>query len=238
MSEFRRGLMMTSSIFDEYGYIKAGKVAHFDGIDKGETANAWTDLITGNILTLTGSATELTNGWSMPGGTGNYFRGNGYTWGSSTTQRYTSEVCIVYNSGATQAMVFATDSGTYFRPMFFFNASDENPHLRGVNAYQTIGSTWSFTPANDNVYTISASQSLAICNGTSLTLNGSGGGRWNMDSQAGYFKISGRRRGSTNTLPFKGTIYSIRVYDRELTSDEVLNNQRVDNTRFNLGLTI
>lgn len=34
-----------------------------------------------------------------------------------------------------------------------------------------------------------------------------------------------------------GNIYCIRIYDRELTAQEILANQAVDNTRFNLGLT-
>ena len=36
---------------------------------------------------------------------------------------------------------------------------------------------------------------------------------------------------------FTGNVYCIRIYDRELTAQEILANQAIDNTRFNLGLT-
>lgn len=36
----------------------------------------------------------------------------------------------------------------------------------------------------------------------------------------------------------KRAIYSIRYYNRHLTDDEILYNQRVDNIRFNLGLNL
>lgn len=226
------------SPYDEYGYIKKGMVAHFDGIVKGDTANAWTDLINDIALTMSGTITATDDGWVFPGTTGAFFRKNGYTWQSG--KQYTSEVCIIPTSTTAQQMVFATDQGSSspnnYRPMLLLD--NTNNIIRGVNTYSSNGSLWSFTFSTNTVYTISASQSLAIVNGNKLTLSGSTGGRWNMGSQAGYFKISGRRRGSTNTLPFKGTIYSIRVYDRDLTEAEVLNNQRVDNERFNLGLSL
>lgn len=46
------------------------------------------------------------------------------------------------------------------------------------------------------------------------------------------------RRQSTTTGMFKGKIYSIRIYNRQLTEAEVLQNLSVDNLRFNLGLTL
>lgn len=36
---------------------------------------------------------------------------------------------------------------------------------------------------------------------------------------------------------FAGTIYAIRIYDRYLTADEMIANQKIDNERYNLGLT-
>ena len=37
---------------------------------------------------------------------------------------------------------------------------------------------------------------------------------------------------------FKGKIYSIRIYNRQLSAAEMVYNQKIDNKRFNLGLEI
>ena len=42
----------------------------------------------------------------------------------------------------------------------------------------------------------------------------------------------------TRSMKFKGVIYSVRVYNKRLTVDEMKHNQHVDNLRFNLGLNI
>lgn len=222
--------------YDEYGYVSTGKIVHFDGIVKGDTASSWTDLVNNIALAMSGTITSTDNGWVFPGSTGAFFRNNGYSWDGSTG--FTSEVCIIPTLSSGQ-MVFATDHGSStsnYRPMLYIDVT--NAYLRGNNTYDTNGVQWNFTLATDTIYTISASESLAIVNGEELTVKSSTGARWNMNSQGGYFKISGRRRSSTNSLPFKGTLYSIRVYNRVLTKAEVLNNQQVDNTRFSLGLTL
>ncbi len=53
--------------FDEYGYIKDGRILHLDGLTKGNTDNAWTDLEQGLVFNIYGAVTELTNGYSLPG---------------------------------------------------------------------------------------------------------------------------------------------------------------------------
>lgn len=44
--------------------------------------------------------------------------------------------------------------------------------------------------------------------------------------------------GEAQVKMFDGRIYSVRIYNRRLTDDEILYNQRVDNLRFNLGLDL
>lgn len=39
-----------------------------------------------------------------------------------------------------------------------------------------------------------------------------------------------------NVTPFHGNLYSIRIYNRRLTAEEQLHNQKVDNARFNLNI--
>ena len=52
--------------------------------------------------------------------------------------------------------------------------------------------------------------------------------------------ISGFQVGycQNKNLNFNGIIHSIRIYNRSLTLEERLYNQKVDNIRFNLGLTL
>ena len=51
-------------------------------------------------------------------------------------------------------------------------------------------------------------------------------------------RIGCRMKNGVNEKFFKGTVHAIRVYDTILTMAEMLANQKVDNQRFNLGLTI
>ena len=48
----------------------------------------------------------------------------------------------------------------------------------------------------------------------------------------------GGRAGSASHYYANAKIYSIRIYSKKLTEAEMLNNQKVDNARFNLGLNI
>lgn len=53
-------------------------------------------------------------------------------------------------------------------------------------------------------------------------------------NSSGYISIGARQYG--NHFPFRGILHSIRIYNRFLTPEEILNNQRIDNQRFNLGI--
>lgn len=48
----------------------------------------------------------------------------------------------------------------------------------------------------------------------------------------------GYRQYSSVEMRLLGEIYCIRMYNRTLTDNEILHNQRIDNRRFNLGLNI
>lgn len=225
--------------YDEYGYINKGKVLHLDGIDKGDNANAWTDLVQGLVFNIYGDkygkVTQLAKGFSLPGYTGAYLCASATTTQIPNNQNATVEAC--FKPTAIQAgFIFAKFTSAY-SPMFFICADGD---IRGFNSASGAGRRWGAgLQANQN-YTASIEYDKSIVNGEEISLDGSTAGAYQMESQQNYARIGSRRRDSgigTGQDLFKGTVYSIRIYDHKLTSEEILHNQKVDNERFNLGLT-
>jgi hypothetical protein len=79
-----------------------------------------------------------------------------------------------------------------------------------------------------DIYSASWTNSRLAVNGEILTPSSGGGGASNSYIYIGYGP------GNTTDARFNGRIYSLRVYDRFLTSDEQLANYAVDKARFNL----
>jgi hypothetical protein len=58
-------------------------------------------------------------------------------------------------------------------------------------------------------------------------------------SDRNVWVLGGRTGYPTPTTPrylFNGEIYAVRIYNRTLNAEEMLNNQLIDNERFGLGL--
>lgn len=205
--------------YDEYGYVANGKVFHLDGIDKGNTANAWTDLIGGLVFSNIGSvsATSMTNSW--------YFSGNGninmkYTGSLPANEDYTVEACFLNENES--ACLFASNASQINRPVFYFDKTYKLLFLQYRNTYNII-------PEVSSAHCISLNLNVGVHNGELAPQ--SSATYWASDNNS---YVGRRSRGN----PFKGYIYSIRIYDRRLSEAEILNNQRVDNARFNLGLSL
>ena len=88
-----------------------------------------------------------------------------------------------------------------------------------------------------NKYTFSMNLNGGLFNGTQVNIN-SGTDYWSTNDSENRIRIGCRYNISSNANAFKGTIYAIRAYNRRISFAEMLNNQQVDNLRFNLGLTI
>lgn len=54
--------------YDQYGYIRKGLVFHFDGINKGDIENKWSDLIGEYTFPFNGVSTILEDGIQFNGG--------------------------------------------------------------------------------------------------------------------------------------------------------------------------
>jgi len=208
------------SPYDEFGYIKAGKVFHLDGINKGTTDGSWVDLVGGNVFENNGAVSNDTYF---------YFSNNGYLIGTSHygTIDYTVETC------------FAPDA--QFKGMVFQSGKDQTAGTNIV-LYQYLDdglflSKIPFYVLNPVVgnNTVSLNDNIGVQNG--VTISRSTRSDW--WAAVDNFLIGLNMYGNgAKRMYYTGKIYSIRFYDRRLTAEEILHNQQVDNARFNLGLSI
>ena len=205
--------------YDEFGYIKAGKVFHLDGINKGNDATAWTDLVMGIVFPLTSHSTVESDGVR--------FDGRGLLVSSTTISRTvipvgTSTIEMVYEPYASQFFMWGVGSSSV--PQYVKN----NAGAIGLNG------TNGFT--DDGFVVMSCNVNAGVGDGVVLE-RGSSALSFNVPYKANpYIWIGGRNYGGQ--YYYNGKILCIRAYDRLLTTDEMIYNQRVDNVRFNLGLNI
>ena len=206
-------------------YIQDNLVFHLDGINRGGTTGHWVDLIGGVDFALTG-CTEATDHIS--------FGGTGY--GTTSTDlnypfaNYTIEIVAAPN--------FTTPSA--FTVLFLTNGSNNIAFSMGATGMALTATSnrkkFPFSkPTNIVHYYIgSGSEYSVFINGNSVSL----------DSSSSYASVKGkpsigcRMDGSTAENKFDGNIYSIRVYQGNLTAEQRQQNLAVDNARFNMGLTL
>ena len=197
-------------------YITDGLIFHLDGIDKGGTANAWTDLVSGMVLT--GTATFVDNGVTFD----STHVLHSYTElpQDSAEPLFTVEVCC--SDVTTKGIVFASrdyyDGGVCVNLVYgqFFNNNAVN----------------SLPPAViPQTFTCSVNATARLLNGMQVTGYGSKQAWSNRGTNVG-----GRYFSTYNANGIVGTIHSIRVYNRRLTEEEMLHNQKIDIKRFNLNI--
>lgn len=196
-------------------YVQNGLVLHLDGKQKGNTADAWTSLVGSAVFTNYGATFNADN--VEFDGTDDYLTNSSFT--TPTCATGTIEVCferegtgtrVAYMPKTNQALSFGCISSV-------LNWSN--------NGNRT---TYSELPTKG---TVGVNNSRAVANGSTMSSYGNTymSGRSSSTSYIG-------RRSSGNY--FYGKIYSIRIYNRQLTLDEMKANQSVDNIRFNLGLEL
>lgn len=206
------------------GYIADGLVFHLDGIDRGDVTGQWKDIVGGRIATLTGTYTENTNNIYFNGGYGEFNSKPSIGKDDGTIETAvellayegTGRPTVSFGNNYIGGSISSQSSSGYGGAMRWF---DQNGSME----------CWRFpVDSLSLVMTASANSDIGICNGYNgekiTTSSWSSGG-----NLLAY-------RGSGNK--FIGKMYAVRIYDRKLSAAEMLINQRVDNTRFNLGLTI
>ena len=192
-------------------YIQDGLVFQLDGMDKGNVEGVWKDLIEGREFTLN-NCTLNSNNVEFNGT-------DSYCMSSDTIsyETYTLEVTFIRD----QIRGAVIDGGNDFQMVFLYTTSGDD--RRYISGRQVVAQT---RLDNVNILSIPTTgrpiSSLMPCpiipkNMTSSTANGT------------YIGCKG------NLVNFfKGKIYSIRVYNRDLTSEEMIHNQLLDIERFNL----
>lgn len=202
-------------------YVKDGLVFWLDGIDKGEGADTWVDKVGGHVFTNHGAVFNPDHV---------YLDGNAYLVGSTTQLFPTTEsgtIEVVFKKESEFGVIIVPPTGgtsatTVSQLSFGF-----------ISGYGLMWSNKTNRPKySDNLAwgSVSISLARALGGGEALTQNGSSYLSLNSNSPA---YIGKRNHSSTN--PFTGEIYCIRMYNRQLTEEEVLHNLAVDNQRFYLG---
>lgn len=229
MSIFRRRLMMhraETNPYDDFGYIKKGKTFHLDGIMKGNVADVWTDLVGGITFPIVSGVTFEDNHVHILN-TASIFAGSSsvripyetYTLEFVGKDSYMSVAYRVMFHGGTSNSIIIADSRNAVAPALVWTSPNKSKTL--LNA--TLNTVHIYSICNGLAYMdgVPAEYSDVPDNvnvGASVATLGSRGG----------------------SSPYKTTcdIYSVRVYNRKLSAEEMLYNQRIDNERFNLGLDI
>lgn len=211
-------------------YITDGLILYLDGIEKGSTPDAWTDLINGIVFTKKAGGVTFNSDNVQFGGSSNNCLQNTDNYVITKCNIGTIECCyrdiptsgvrtVFYSYGDSNGAICLQFNGTYAN---YCVGNSPRPN-NGIWEAETTG-------------TYSVSTALVMQNGESK----------GFASTTNYITrkyvgsiIGGSGRGSSTIYDcLGGKIHSLRVYNRHLTEEEVLHNQAIDNTRFHLGLEL
>ena len=229
MSMLLRRRMMHPAADD---YITDGLVMFLDGLNRGGVSGEWHDLIDDTVVVTLTNATEgrdgvtFTNGSSATSyGTFSKYVSVSYTVGTieSVTELNAIEVTgrtimSMQTNGTMGGTVASTGTDGY--PVARYYVSNAT-----VNAYKFTNN------APTTKLIISCNDDRGYCNGQAGTKYNTGAV---FSGGSGYWLA----RKANNNNPFNGVIHAIRLYNRKLTAEEILHNQRIDNARYHMGLTI
>lgn len=226
------------------GYVTSGLVLHLDGLNQGGTSGKWIDSVGNKEFVLTG-ATAASNGvlFDEEGEMGVYN-------GTNPEWMYTGctiEVCLTALSGfnTTNRVLFGNGVDSGIAAIYSAPSGSTKGWAFGVwshTSYTDLGNTSKRADSD----TISGAITLSM-NAERLVKNGSTNTGTLLQTRLGVAKnvaltVGGMlRTGDTlsdATFFANATIHEVRIYNRQLSEAEMLQNQRYDNERYNLGLTI
>lgn len=219
----RRRTMMNTDYPEPY--ISDGLVFHLDGICKGSDSNRWTSLVGNAYFTLNSSISTVENNAVVVNGTGPLSGSNAMVIPATTG---TIELCGQILTPVTTGFLFSSNNGSSNKPLSVVKYSN--------------GFMYSYARFTNNCYnfdnfdTIIASPFSVSMNGLTGLLNGVS---YTSMTSNGYnntpFYIGAKSNASYAT---NARIFSIRMYNRQLSQSEMLHNLAVDNKRFSLGLNL
>ena len=209
MSMFRRMLMMQQ----QKSYIKDGLVFQLVGEDA--TSTNWIDRIGKKEFIL--SNCTLGNKCVCFNGTNSFGQSGVFGWDADTStieivfkQNNANNYQLMFISPTANTIAFGTTGGKGC--LWVSN----NPH-----SYPTI-------TYNDKIKTVSINANLSYYNLNSV----SKGGRDYWSNNGSHTYIGCRKE--PNQDFFNGNIYQIRIYNRLLTADEIIYNQKIDIKKYGI----
>lgn len=216
----------SESRITKYCPYTSGLVFWLDGIDKGPNSGNWTDLIGGHIFTNTGAISN-DNHW--------YFNNTYQT--AAVAYMRNSDTLGFLKPNCTIEVVYDSEINGYF---CLFTQKTSNGIIWGTNSSgaQYISSVYTASPifprtAAPECITASIRTGLMYKNGVAVSTSTD----TNKFGTIPSYNCIGYSDKAT-TWAFKGKIYSIRIYNRQLSAAEMVYNQKIDDKRFNLGLEI
>ena len=116
-------------------------------------------------------------------------------------------------------------------------------YITGCNAGNVKDGTWALNNVANQMYCVGMNNDYAVSNGTALALmtgtNATGyTNNTGSTNGTGAICIGCYSNGSNKYAVMHGNIYAIRIYSGHLTEAQMLANQKVDNQRYGLGLTL
>ena len=210
------------------GYITNGLAFHLDGLNKGTNPNAWTDKVGGVVFTNDG-ATSIAKGWSFDGISGALYNDDSLSFPNSSC---TIEVVFKSNGGdSTRALFHQKTNRGIGLGIFPYNS---RKLITNICTAQTDGFVSFASNEAHGVFTgvISTHNSKMLINGVEASTDGGSSLTTNAKNSVGG------RYGTSWVGLFNGEIYDIRIYNRQLSPEEMLQNLAVDNQRYELGLTL
>ena len=208
-------------------YVQDGLLFLLDGKNKGNVSGAWTS-VAGNTYSFTNHGATFGTDYVQFDGVDDYLQGSSP--GSSVVPSRTAgtvEVVCDFEGSSTGVIFYPRANNKTcicFGTTAFYYGVDNTSSRNYYYPLRTLAkASWSVSSARryENGVSMSLSESKNYVTGVNTSYN-----------------LIGKRNNSTTPYFFKGKIYSIRVYTKQLTQAEVLQNLAVDNARFNLGLTL
>jgi len=216
-------------------YVQDGLIACWDGIENAgagvhnTAATVWKDLLGGCEFALAGVTVD-DDRMTFTGDTSSYGTLSAEDTESTFVAAKDGTMEIVYVSRSTSLQVLLQSTAESGLAFGLYNASSIITHTAGSTDNKPLIQFSSGTTTNSvSVRFTSGAPASAIANGESRTL--SGGNYWGSPDASMTF--IGKR--ASNASAFSGSIYCIRLYNRQLSNEEIAANHAIDIKRFREG---
>lgn len=236
------------------GYVSNGLVMHLDGLNQGSQSEKWIDTVGGKEFAFSSSgATAVANGVQFDGARTSYAACESLV--NVPYNQGTIEVCFTQLDGfvdASQVFLVQSENNLLCSGIQRFSAAAASPGVHAVTfgTFNTEGQTLmarrkAASNGTDSAAIISQASTISqsvdrmMINGNvcGLAIDGT---RFLFNTNNVGIRIGSQYSTITGSAGYgcKAIIHDIRIYNRLLTEEEMRYNQRIDNERYNLGLTL